>query len=415
MANELLTSKLQQYMFDMLNTNVRDEFEYQLEVWRLHLADIADAQQQAVQRFQGVFEEVARQEEEERRKNFEYGMFILSLFSGPALSWAAGAIQYGLYAKVAQKLASKASWLNGAAVKTISDDKVWAKVSGDAGKAIFSFFIDKGINNVVQAPNGQAPNTADLVNSIDPAAFKSKLDRAMVREKWLTREAITSVAQNAKSPTFDVAKELFQADRWNETAPFYLQEQVGQKLIHKWVNEIREWLAREGHYFGNDPAKLDIGSVAQTMEREMWALWVLQQDFRVVFFDQDGEGHGHFLVKSQATGLFALEPQPIVRRLRWLGAPADDFLTSIGLADAAGAVFGKAPAKRRQYSDNPDMNKNAGADVQKSLDMLLNWATNRPLEVKDFLNKGPNKAIPRKLPSVEQVPAYINSRVQASN
>ncbi len=57
--------------------------------------------------------------------------------------------------------------------------------------------------------------------------------------------------------------------------------QVANKFVEKIVDEQREKWAKEWLYYGNNPPNASTYEMSRKIEREIWAMWILDQDFNL--------------------------------------------------------------------------------------------------------------------------------------
>jgi hypothetical protein len=205
MANLTATEvALQTYAHNLVMDNVKmKEYDGQITSWKKYINSLADALEDALDQQKKALDKARQQIEAEREARFGMAMLVLSMVSGPALSWLAGKIQYKWYPKYAStvKMRTEKVLLEGPATanvkflttQTLDHDKVWAKIFGDVGKQVVGWGTDKAIKVMKPDPEPAKAAIDKFVNGA-PQHFKTTLENALMTEAGLTSEAIEDVA-----------------------------------------------------------------------------------------------------------------------------------------------------------------------------------------------------------------------------
>src|SRR5262249_39354634 len=62
-------------------------------------------------------------------------------------------------------------------------------------------------------------------------------------------------------------------------------EDVAKKMIRDDLDKIRSAWAKQWFYYGNNPQVLSAAEMSDSIERELWALWILDEQFKLNLSD----------------------------------------------------------------------------------------------------------------------------------
>ncbi len=323
-----LEVELKQFAHNLVADHVKYEYDRQILRWQRHINLMVDAQKEAFTRHQTVLDEARKQIEAERQAAFGMAMLALSFVTGPVLSWIAGKIQYNWLPKYTAKtqermvfLAEKGSmWGKQYHLFENNHDKVWAKVFGDLGKQVTGLGIDKALN-VVTPSSGTAVNAVHVAATADETTFKSRLENAMLKEAERTSNAIMSLALSINLDFFYGAECLEKLRKLNPRVRAGIVSELELELLAKTmitydIDQLRKKWADDWFFYGNDPGTT--AGVAESIEREMWALWILNEDFRAKRPPNTGPNYRVRRVEGATFGGKGM-PEPVVRRLADFG------------------------------------------------------------------------------------------------
>jgi hypothetical protein len=322
---------LQVYAHEQVTTYLKGEYDSQINAWKRHINLMVDAQAEALNRHQKTLDEARKQIEKEREANFAIAMLALSLVSGPALSWVAGKIQTTWYPKLASKPRERVQWVSTndrgywepIKVLELDHDKVWAKVFGDLGKQVTGWGTDKALK-VVTPPSGAAQNAiVTAASSPDLGSFRTRLENALLAEADLTSKAILNLGWSIHDSSDYGAECLQNLKRANPRAR---DPKVGDRelldlakqMISADIDAQRKKWADEWFYYGNDPGTT--AGLAESIEREMWGLWTLNErlQFKTTLVRTGGPDYQQMMeipfVESATFGDRGV-PEPVLKRL----------------------------------------------------------------------------------------------------
>lgn len=285
--------ELKTYAHQKIADHLKYEYERQINSkWQPHINLMVDAQAEALKRHQKVLNDVRKQIEKEEQAAFGLAMLALTIAAGPVLSWIGGTIQYNWFPKYASTSLKKRQLYvmsrdNQSAKRydflERDHNKVHAKVFGDLGAQVAGLGIDKALKVVAPKPN-TAQNAIQLAASSGQTSFKANLENAMTQEAKLTSDAIMSLA-NSITENSNYGAECLQKLRRVEPRardPKLTEKQLepmAKDMIVRDIDAQRQKWANEWFYYGYDPGTT--AGMAENIERELWGLWILNEQFKV--------------------------------------------------------------------------------------------------------------------------------------
>lgn len=415
----VIENAILQHAYNLLATEVPKEYALQLLEWEKYINRVVDAQIKALQNHQDVLTKILNEQQKAAQQNAAMCMFALSLIAGPALSWLSGTIQYKWYPQLRSqpKLAHTYFYVEGRKnpAKSIrmeytADEynKVAAKIFGDASADIIQnvgidVFLTKGVEKITRQVDAykkvDMPAANAAADQLD--SYRTSIVNAFKDEQAATVETIGKFASKLISDStirqnFGAAV-LAKLDREQpqlKNASLRERQEAGKKVVEEIVDKFRNHWADQWFYYGHNPPLTSTTEISRRIEREIWAMWILQQKFQIKlramhstndgitlsYYGQDAEGSDKIVFHSL-----------IIKRLIDLGV-----------------VLPQTP---KQFSELNDRNWNnftkerprilikGGLDTQDELKEVEDWANNHPLE---FLHGNFNSEI-RMLPSIVNI------------
>jgi hypothetical protein len=335
-GHDLLAEKIKQYAYNLIGTQLKTEIDQQFDNWigpGSFIARLGDAQEEAIKNHMTVLKRV----EDDKKAAFERAMFILSLAAGPILSWVAGSIQYKLGPKLFTK---KVFDWSGPVITFVKneEDKVSSKILSDLAKDLISKGMPALIGAGVDA--GKPANVAQIVNSNDTITLKTNLEVQIREQKVQAINEVMKIAQNINnSQTFgeDILDSLYSEHSALSSKPDDWQETVARQKLNDVVQAARVGWAAKYPIYGMQVPKVSSQKLVNTMERGIWALWILQSDLRLKKIPQidvmvpwmglqdDMLPEKIVLHITELTGLFSLALEYDKRRTSFTQAGIDSF------------------------------------------------------------------------------------------
>ena len=390
-----LATDLKQHMINRINVDLSPEWGYQYDKWRDFFDDpVGLAFGDAFKAQQNVFEDVRKEKEEAYKAAFEFAMLALTVTSGAALSWLAASIQYKytayFNATVTYKLTQLAPYkwgIDKSTMKVVDFDKVANKMASDMSKDIGKMFLDQ-TKKAINIPPPSTPNAQDATNQLDPDNFRLAVRKELNRQKTTLTATIGVLADKVLDAQYNFGEEqvkrLLKIDPAILKRPYSDQLRAGQKMLDGDLDALRDKWSGQWYYYGNNPFPYSRWELARIFERELWALWILQQDYRVV--------HGKMKYRGEVYNYDTIAGgMPMVHQIY-------DRLVELHVVQQDGHM--------PKFDSNPEDDEDQAVEYPYALsaagpylDGLLRWAKSHGTDP----SKGQMKGNDRILPTISQV------------
>lgn len=405
-GNELvLENAIVQHAYDLFGTEVIKEYRYQIIEWQKYINQVVDAEREALKNHQNTLKEVINAEKEAKQAGAMYAMLALSLLSGPALSWIGGTIQYKLYPALRSepRLAHTYFYMEKRKNRAKSvrmeytaeeHNKVAAKIFGDASVNITQLVGVDYLANKIQTKARENGNSFDQVASLSMIpqnaksdtlyqSLKTNFENALADEQLKTEMTISDFALELKAnprlgPNFGkaVLEKMYREQPNTKQESQALRQQRAYQAVIKIVDAFRNKWADDWFYYGNNPPRVSTYEMSRKIEREIWAMWLLDQAFKTVVYSEvsfQGEVESE-IEYEQLEGRDQIPlATPILNRLIELGVVFPQ--TATQLKQLNDRNLGK-PKKEK-----PDVFISKSIDTPQELIELENWAKNHPIEL----------------------------------
>jgi hypothetical protein len=404
-----LEKTVQDYAHDFFAIYVKQEYENIFGNWEIHINKLVKCATVAFRNHEAYLKHI----KEEQRARFEFAMLAFSLVSGPLASWVSGKIQYDLVRKLFGTPKTSSSYVVVNAPKgkaglpkpfgphyehsqikpatrywvydTTAHDKAAAKVLGDFGGAVVQAL---GVNPAIRAmmPPSDALDTQIRLTAESRSLedFEENMRNALIAAKQYIGTGIVNFAGTIKKDYQYGKNWLARAAAQPSTNPAvgYANDPVEARLrhvlplVHQACDKQRSTWAKDPNwkYFGqNPPDPLHEARTTNAIEAQIWALWVLSEDFKTIgvgTFGADGEPSG---VKYGAGGKSKIALDKILDRLVAigvvLGRTHDETRKDIKRRYEKGKELGLLDAEVTDIDDE--------VDSEKELASIRKWAAER--------------------------------------
>jgi len=254
----------------------------------------------------------------------ERALFLIEVMSVPAISWLGATLELRVGAKLFQE------YEDGFEAETRKyfyhkvHDEFQSKIFGDAGKDLASTLFKLASENI--ASEGQPSiDLHSIAYSPDLEVFGSNLYQEVDKQSTAAQTQINRIAQTVNnSYTFGdaIVKRLQKETHGFDRLAPRIQFEMGTKLINGLMQDMRNDWASRWLYYGNDPPHPSWPRIIRELERELWCVWILQQNFHSKkhgwnLFDEDYKVSGASGEVFDQTGGIAssYEDSPITTRL----------------------------------------------------------------------------------------------------
>jgi hypothetical protein len=284
-----LASDLSQYMINRINVDLVPEWGYQYDKWKNFMDDIVTpAFRDAFNNQQSVLSASAAA----KRALFELALLGVSILGNVVLSWAAAKIQYEYLGKYNPTIKYKTVKVNAGYKVSLGDKyieydkvapKVYADMAKDLGKLGLTGTIKKAEITAASPPDGSA-----LARVPNPDDFGAAMRRELNSQKTMLTATIGAFADKILDSRLDwggeQVKRLVQKYAGFVKKPYPEQRRLGESMLNDDLDDLRRKWAKDPvwFYFGNIPFMYGGIELARIFERELWALWILDQDYKVV-------------------------------------------------------------------------------------------------------------------------------------
>jgi hypothetical protein len=297
---------LADYAHKKLTDHMKWDYERQLGRWRDHFNLMISAQEEAVARHTAVLKQAKDSIQQADQATLGLAMLAFSLVGGPLMHWVGAKIEHHWFPKFTGKLQERTRYIQQTTdgvfytrqaehYKEVGHNAMHAAIFGDvvkdAGNAAGASVIDKLIKP--SPPNNDLINSANtaatLAGASSPADFRGKLERALWQQAEVTIDKFMSwanrILEDRRKFGYDVLEKLYQRQphlRKDTTPKETLQDQ-GEAIIVEEINRKREAWANSGgwFYYANNPPNTTKTKIADNLEVELWALWVLEERLNV--------------------------------------------------------------------------------------------------------------------------------------
>jgi hypothetical protein len=271
-------------------TTIQDEYTVQIHKWTPYFNLFADAQIAALKNHETVIKKV----EEAQKANAEFAMLALTLVGGVAIAWLKSLVVTKLYPKYMGKTVFKDTFTpKGYQVQSSRHwDEQAADFFGDSVDKVVGVGLDATLKKVFPAAPEKRTEPQGLVGAIanaDVASFKTNLVSALEAEIGRMAGALGTMRTNIdNNQAFgDEILEVF-ARQNPHTKTKHLNpreetqlEEMAEEMLDVAFDKLRQEYARKWRYYGNNPGVLNLSSLTRKMELEIWALWILDQEYHI--------------------------------------------------------------------------------------------------------------------------------------
>lgn len=279
-----LELRLQTYANSLVDSHLQREYNIQLSKWKKHVNRVGGAYFTAVTQHNTVLK-AAR---DKQQADNELTMAALSFVGGLAMSWISGYLQYRLSPRFFDMtpryvFSRDSQGLLTDGFKSFPHEYVhiFGHIFGELPKEIVEFGADLTIKTDPRE-NGIGSALAGLAVSANPEIFKMNLENALEEESQKTTKSIGGLAMtilNSQDYGKACLKRLHRLQPHSVKANPDMQEVLAKKMIVDDLDRQRRQLAKQWFYYGNDPLQENLYDMSDKIETEIWASWILDQDF----------------------------------------------------------------------------------------------------------------------------------------
>lgn len=400
-AELLVENAIRHHAHKMLEGHVQGEYESQILEWKKYINRVVDAERDALKSHQDVLNKVINEQQKADQRSAMFAMIALQLLAGPALSWITGAIEMRVMPKLlstnrmsstlvdlqtslSQKPKQFIMWKSETEYSQIAS-KVFGELSSNAVSKLAFDPIIAAITKVPERNNNNLsyqelmnvsliPDNAESRDLHD--SLKTRLENALMDEERKTKNQILDLAiKIQRNPLIGkvVLEHLYK--KRPEVAKMNIRDKqtAAERFVESIVDGHREKWAQEWLYYGNNPPTTSTTEMARKIEREIWAFWILDQEFKVkesTTGTMIGEYYEKGPTRIWAEGRNKIELHPLIV----------DHLIQLDVVFPQ-SVYEVIKRHERQTAnpngETPSVSIEGEVDSEKEIQDLKNWAKNR--------------------------------------
>ena len=302
-----LHRELRSYAHQYITIETKQEYEQQLRAWNRYFNLVLDAEERALKKHEEALQKI----KEKQQAEAQIAALALSLVSGLALSWLSGTVQYLITPRFASKYQTRVSQVvfkdrgphSSGFFKNVQGDFRWiisseathsktmAKMFGDASANIVQTTVTDPLISTATADSvtrDSKKSFSELTLPYNPdidvlASLRTKLQNTMSYETDYTVKTLMGLGQRVfDSENFGEFVMKKATERYNipKDADEKTKEREGKKYIQEMLDNKRKEWSDDWFYYGWDPPVSSIEDMSRTIEREIWGLWILDQEFK---------------------------------------------------------------------------------------------------------------------------------------
>jgi hypothetical protein len=219
--------------------------------------------------------------EEETKRTMERMLFMIEVLSIPAVAWLGAALELRVGAQIFAEYEDGFAAETGKYVYKKVANEFKAKIFGDAAKDL-SDTLFKLTTQKIASEDPPAVEERKIALSPDFGVFGRNLYGEVDKQQTAVSNNISKIAQrvNTISPAVGdaVITRLKTTNPGFDRLPYPQQLSLGKKVINDLMQANRVNWAASWLFYGNDPPKPDWNKIVSELERQIWSVWVIQQD-----------------------------------------------------------------------------------------------------------------------------------------
>jgi hypothetical protein len=282
---EIMAVDLKQHAHGRLIT-IRYEYEHKIKEWQDYLSMYAGALGAAHRGHVDTLKDAR----ERQKADAELAMLALSIVGGLSIVWIKTLVRTKLYPKFAGKTEWKDVFTTqGWEMKATRHwNEVRADFLGDAAEKMLDIGLDKAVESILPKPLPESKEPLELINAIvqyDPDIFERQVNKTVRDETDRMFSALGIMHTNIDNqPNFGGAVLDAAANQSPHFKRMAVSQQSGmaKEMMDASFDKLRRGWARSWHYYGNQPHGLGEDELARKLEKAIWALWILDQQYKVV-------------------------------------------------------------------------------------------------------------------------------------
>jgi hypothetical protein len=364
--------------------NIAKEYAQQVSKWQAYLTVVADQQTAAATHFENTLRDIKNREV----ASGQFALIALSVVGLVATSWIGAMIELKAYPSLLGRKVLRDGFEDGKYwVKSEFEfDEVAAKVWGDTINNSAGHVLDKIFETVMPREKPREGNEGfwhSIVGS-DLASFRSNLNNELSAESGVVMGQLATLSSNINGKqdfgdlvVKEVEKRFPRPKGMKDDAYNSQLETKGNALLIEYFDKLRQSYAKEWFYYGKNPISSRLRLLAFHLEIEIWALWILDQDWRFDHYMDSGDEFGgiYYGARYWTNGDYHLEDimealddlvgQQVVKAF-WSQTLKDEIKTT-------SALYNAVEGGRNEPGTDAD-----GGNASKDLARMMDWAQSVP-------------------------------------
>jgi len=275
---------------------VQKEYDWQVAKWKPFFNVVVDAQAAAFDTFKTTLENALK----DSQRGAELLLMALSMAGGAAIGWLGTVVKGHLTSRFAKSPVFQDAFVPGGGYEivkvsagTLEETAAKAAYFGDKLEKGLGTGLDKLVAKVTpktELKDVSRPATADLkskltqtIQKADYASFKTMITAVLDEEIRITTGQF-GLWYSATHNDRDFGTKLLAAVKAKFNLPHLSPDSLetfGVNDIDDYIDKLRNKFAKDWFYYGNDPDEKGIKSLPDRIEKELWALWIIDQEFKV--------------------------------------------------------------------------------------------------------------------------------------
>ena len=295
-SREDVAQNLKSYFMGCIEV-IEKEYGWQIAKWKSYLKKVVAAQKAAQKSQNDILDKVQK----DAAAASELGLLTLSFVGGMAIRWLSEKVKSDIY----PRYASKIDWQDGFTNDGYASWRVASNSFSDARARFFgdSILVGGGLalNKVIKAVTPSGPKVHDkAINApLSYLDYENRISLTFDSEIQSMLALLAKMYTNANN-NLTLGQSILDdiPESKNPRIPPDQLEVIGVQRIASDFDKIRADFAKNWYYFGNNPDLTYLTSLDDRIEVELWALWILDQDFKYHTY-QDSFTHDSIEVRGK--------------------------------------------------------------------------------------------------------------------
>ena len=278
MTKDDVAQNLKSYFLGTI-IGIQNEYEWQISKWKPYMKRFADAQTAARKRVEDVLSRV----EADSKVAEEVVLGALLFVAGKTVEWLGSALKDRLasrYKDTFHDVFTREDGYFSWSVK--APGKVRAEFFGATIEPIGNLVVSQAIKKITPTEAKDNNLQFNSLRVLPYESFATAISSGIDEEIRTTKALLSKMHLNCNNDR-EFGYNLLNAlpESKNPRMSLDQLERIGIDRIVEYVDTLRQKYAGEWWYFGNNPNMSRLLMLDDRMEVELWAMWVLDQNYKV--------------------------------------------------------------------------------------------------------------------------------------